>query len=120
MMNNFTETVIASPPYPARYRTRTLNKDAVTASVARQSMQLEVMDCFTLFAMTGLFMKSDARQSTKSVGMDCHVAALLAMTAIWSRHCERSAAIHEVLRSWVSRSLTLLAVTVINAEERLP
>ncbi|MFZ2124831.1 hypothetical protein, partial [Rhodoferax sp.] len=32
-------TVIASPPYPARYRTRTLNRAFVTASVARQSMQ---------------------------------------------------------------------------------
>ncbi|MFZ2902510.1 MAG: hypothetical protein WA012_06205, partial [Rhodoferax sp.] len=28
-----------SPPNPARYRTRTLNKNFVTASEARQSMQ---------------------------------------------------------------------------------
>jgi hypothetical protein len=48
--------VIASPPYPARYRTRTLNRAFVTASVARQSMQSRDMDCFTAFAMTGLFM----------------------------------------------------------------
>ena len=40
------------PPYPARHRTQTLNKEAVTASEAWQSMQSEVMDCFTLFAMT--------------------------------------------------------------------
>jgi len=32
-------TVIASPPNQARYRTRTMNRDFVTASVARQSMQ---------------------------------------------------------------------------------
>ena len=57
-------TVIASPPYPARYRTRTLNRAFVTASVARQSMQSRDMDCFTAFAMTatftmtGLFMES--------------------------------------------------------------
>jgi hypothetical protein len=44
--------VIASQPYPARYRTRTLNKHLVTASVARQSMHSEVMDCFIAFAMT--------------------------------------------------------------------
>jgi hypothetical protein len=62
--------VIASQPYPARYRIRTLNRDVVTASVARQSMPSEVMDCFTAFAMTatftmtGLFMESAARQST--------------------------------------------------------
>jgi hypothetical protein len=55
--------VIASPPYPARYRTRTLNSDFVTASEARQSMQSDFMDCFTAFAMTELFMKSVARQS---------------------------------------------------------
>jgi len=36
-----------------------LNKDFVTASVARQSMQPEVMDCFTLFAMTNLFMENN-------------------------------------------------------------
>jgi len=30
-----------------------MNKDLVTASKARQSMQSEVMDCFTAFAMTG-------------------------------------------------------------------
>jgi len=63
--------VIASQPYPARYRIRTLNRDVVTASVARQSMPSEVMDCFTAFAMTatftmtGLFMERSAatRQS---------------------------------------------------------
>ncbi|MFZ2122993.1 MAG: hypothetical protein WAV14_06350, partial [Rhodoferax sp.] len=53
-----------SPPNPARYRTRTLNKNFVTASVARQSMQSRDMDCFTAFAMTGLFMESEAWQST--------------------------------------------------------
>jgi hypothetical protein len=44
--------VIASTPYPARYRTWTMNREFVTASVAWQSMQLEFMDCFTAFAMT--------------------------------------------------------------------
>ncbi|WP_296542409.1 3-deoxy-D-manno-octulosonic acid transferase [Rhodoferax sp.] len=44
--------VIASHPYLARYRTRTLNKEVVTASVARQSMQSGVMDCVTALAMT--------------------------------------------------------------------
>jgi hypothetical protein len=61
--------VIASQPYPARYRMRTLNRAFVTASGARHSMQSGVMDCFTAFAMTatftmtGLFMESGARQS---------------------------------------------------------
>jgi len=35
------DPVTASHPYPARYRTRTLNRDFVTASVARQSMHPE-------------------------------------------------------------------------------
>ncbi|MFZ3028922.1 MAG: hypothetical protein WA062_14970 [Rhodoferax sp.] len=75
-----TPAVIASPPYPARYRTRTLNRAFVTASVARQSMQSRDMDCFTALAMTGLFMESKAKQSMTSDCMDRHVAALLAMT----------------------------------------
>jgi simple sugar transport system ATP-binding protein len=48
-----TTTVIASPPNPASLRTRTLNTDFVTASVARQSMQSEVMDRHAPLAMTG-------------------------------------------------------------------
>ena len=44
--------------------------------------------------------------------MDCHVAALLAMTVNWFRHCERSAAIQEVWKSGIAASLTLLAMTV--------
>jgi hypothetical protein len=60
-----------------------MNKDIVTASEARQSMQSGVMDCFTAFAMTGLFMESPsmdsgqakARQSTPSESMDCFTAA---------------------------------------------
>ena len=43
---------MASFPYPTRYQTRTLNRDFVIASVAWRSMQSEVMDCFTSFAMT--------------------------------------------------------------------
>jgi hypothetical protein len=46
------KTVSACLPYPAQYRARTLNRDFVTASEARQFMHSEVMDCFTLFAMT--------------------------------------------------------------------
>jgi hypothetical protein len=67
-----------SPSYPARYRTRTLNRAFVTASVARQSMQSGDMDCFTAFAMTatfamtGLFMASVAKQSMTSDCMDRH------------------------------------------------
>ncbi|WP_296543208.1 hypothetical protein, partial [Rhodoferax sp.] len=57
------EAVTASHPYPARYRTRTLNRDFVTASVARQSMQSGVMDCVTSFAMTGLFMESVGKRA---------------------------------------------------------
>ncbi|MFZ2903927.1 MAG: hypothetical protein WA012_13545 [Rhodoferax sp.] len=56
-------TAIASPPYPARCRTRTLNRAFVTASPsmnsgqakARQSMQSRDMDCFTAFVMTATF-----------------------------------------------------------------
>jgi hypothetical protein len=53
---------------------------------ARQSMQSEVMDCFTAFAMTAtltmtsLFVESEVKQSMMSNDMDRHVAALLAMT----------------------------------------
>jgi len=39
---------------------------------ARQSMQSRNMDCFTAFAMTGLFMESEAQQSMTSEGMDRH------------------------------------------------
>jgi hypothetical protein len=45
--------VIASQPYPARYRIRTLNRDVVTAFAMPAT-----------FTMTGLFMESAARQST--------------------------------------------------------
>jgi len=62
--------VAASPPYPARYRTRTLNKDFVIASEAWRSMTSGVMDCVTSFAMTGLFMESVARQSMLLEVMD--------------------------------------------------
>jgi hypothetical protein len=46
---------MSNPSYSVRYRIRVLNKDFVTASEARQSMQSEVMDCFTAFAMTRFF-----------------------------------------------------------------
>ncbi len=44
--------VMASPPHLASLRTRTLNADFVTASVARQSMRSEVMDRHAPLAMT--------------------------------------------------------------------
>ena len=58
-----TLSVIASPPCPGNpahglprhYVPRNDGFICVTASEARQSMQLEVMDCFTSFAMTVLF-----------------------------------------------------------------
>ena len=62
--------VIASLPYPVRYRTRTLNKVPVTASVAWQSMQSGVMDCFTLFAMTNLFMERSVVTRQSVCGID--------------------------------------------------
>jgi stage V sporulation protein SpoVS len=54
------------PPVSGLIPHTTLNKNFVTASVARQFMQSEVMDCFTAFAMTSLFMESEARQSMSS------------------------------------------------------
>jgi hypothetical protein len=66
------KTVNASRQNPDRYRTRTLNRVFVTASVARQSMQSRDMDCFTAFAMTGLFMERNevTRQSVCGIGPD--------------------------------------------------
>jgi len=76
-------SVTASPPYPARYRTRTLNRDFVIASEAWRSMTSGVMDCVTAFAMTGLFMESTPNQPR-------YRARAL------NRHRERSVAIHAV------------------------
>jgi len=78
------QAVIASPPNPARYRTRTLNRAFVTASVARQSMQSEVMDCHV----------AGAPRNDEAGGMDCHVAGAPRNDGHFrndesnSRHCE--------------------------------
>jgi len=72
-------TPCGSGPYLARHRTRTLNKHLVTASVARQSMQSEAMDCFTSFAMTGVFMESrpyPARYRTRTLNKDLVTASV--------------------------------------------
>jgi hypothetical protein len=71
-------SVIAGPPYPARYRTQTLNEEAVTASEARQSMQSEVMDCFTAFAMTGLLRESKVWRPMTSDDIGCFTAFAMA------------------------------------------
>jgi len=82
------EAVTASHPYPARYRTRTLNRDFVIASEAWRSMTSGDMDCVTSFAMTGMFMESEARQSMLLEVMDCFTSfamtATVAMTAAFA------------------------------------
>ena len=70
--------VIASQHYPTRYRTRTLNKDIVTASEARQSMNSGAMDCHG----------ADAPRNDVDLDRHCESGE-----GDLVRHCERSAAI---------------------------
>ena len=81
--------VIASQHYPTRYRTRTLNKDLVTASEARQSMNSGAMDCHG----------ADAPRNNGDLDRHCEsgegdlVRHCESGEGDLVRHCERSAAI---------------------------